>query len=115
MRWLLGMRETCPDCQLDIRWIFKWFDPNLEREAAESLLESGASVVITGADTTGPVQVAGEKGMYGIGYDSRNACNVDLEHCLTTPYWNWGPQYVTMIEEMMADTFDTGRHLLRCG
>lgn len=101
----LGMRKTCPDCQLDIRWIFTWFDPNLEREAAESLIQAGATVVITGADTPGPVQVAGEQGHYGVGYDSRNACDVDPEHCLTTPYWNWGPQYVTLIESMIDGTF----------
>lgn len=101
----LGMRKTCPDCQLDIRWIFTWFDPNIEREAAESLIQAGATVVITGADTPGPVQVAGEKGHYGVGYDSRNACDVDPEHCLTTPYWNWGPQYVKLIQAMMDGTF----------
>jgi basic membrane protein A and related proteins len=101
----LGMRETCPDCQMDIRWIFTWFDPNIERQAAESLIESGAGVVITGADTTGPVQVAGERGVYGIGYDSRNACDVDPEHCLTTPYWEWGPQYVELLQSMIDGTF----------
>ena len=101
----LGMRKTCPDCQLDIRWIFTWFDPNVEREAAESLIQAGATVVITGADTPGPVQVAGEKGFYGVGYDSRNACDVDKEHCLTTPYWNWGPQYQTLIQSMIDGTF----------
>jgi len=101
----LGMRETCPDCQIDIRWIFTWFDPNLEREAAESLLDAGANVVITGADTQGPVQVAGENDKYGIGYDSRNACDVDPEHCLTTPYWEWGPVYVDLVQDMMDDVF----------
>ena len=101
----LGMRQTCPECELDIRWIFTWFDPDIERQAAASMLEAGATVVITGADTPGPVQVAGESGNYGIGYDSSNACEVDLEHCLTTPYWNWGPQYVTLIEQMIAGEF----------
>ncbi|MEZ4657200.1 MAG: BMP family ABC transporter substrate-binding protein [Caldilineaceae bacterium] len=104
----LGMRQTCPDCQLDIRWIFTWFDPDLERQAAESLIEAGASVVITGADTPGPVQVAGEKGVYGVGYDSRNACDVDPEHCLTTPYWNWGPIYTEIIGAMMDGSYVGG-------
>ncbi len=101
----LGMRVTCPDCQLDIRWIYTWFDPTLERDAAESLIQAGATVVITGADTPGPVQVAGEQGHYGVGYDSRNACDVDPEHCLTTPYWEWGPQYVMLIQSMIDGTF----------
>ncbi len=101
----LGMRKACPECELDIRWTFSWFDPSLERESAESLIDSGATVVITGADTPGPVQVAGERGVFGIGYDSRNACSFAPEACLTVPYWNWGPEYVRLITAMMDDTF----------
>lgn len=101
----LGMRQTCPECEMDIRWIYTWFDPNIEREAAQSLMQAGATVVITGADTPGPVQVAGEAGNWGIGYDSSNACEIDPEHCLTTPYWNWGPQYVTLVTSMIDGSF----------
>ncbi len=101
----LGMKRTCPECEMDVRWIFTWFDPDKERQAAESMLDAGASVVITGADTPGPVQAAGERGMWGIAYDSRNACEVDPESCLTVPYWNWGPVYAKFIEEMMAGTW----------
>jgi len=101
----LGMRQTCPECQLDIRWIFTWFDPDLERQAAESMFDAGATVVVTGADTPGPVQVAGERDLWGVGYDSNNACDVDPEHCLTVPYWNWGPEYVQLVQEMMAGEF----------
>lgn len=101
----LGMLETCPGCTLDIRWIFTWFDPSLERQAAETLMDAGAYVVITGADTAGPVQAAGERGLYGIAYDSRNACDVDPVHCLTVPYWEWGPFYTMLVEEMIAGTF----------
>ncbi|MCB0093444.1 MAG: BMP family ABC transporter substrate-binding protein, partial [Caldilineaceae bacterium] len=71
-------------------------------------IEAGASVVVTGADTPGPVQVAGEKGVYGVGYDSRNACDVDPEHCLTTPYWNWGPIYAQIISSMMDGSYVGG-------
>jgi basic membrane protein A len=101
----LGMRKTCPDCTLDIRWIFTWFDPTTERQAAESLIQSGADVVITGADTTGPVQAADEAGVYSVGYDSRNACDTAPKHCLTVPYWNWGPTYTKIVKEMMDKTF----------
>jgi len=101
----MGMRQTCPECEMDIRWIFSWFDPDKERQAAESLIEGGAGVVVSGSDTTGPVQAAGEKGKWGVGYDSDTACNVDLERCLTVPYWNWGPEYVRLVTSMMDGTF----------
>ena len=101
----LGMRETCPECTMEVRWIFTWFDPNLERQAAESLIEGGAGVVITGADTTGPVQAADDMGAYGIGYDSRNACDVAPDSCLTVPYWEWGPFYTLMVQQMIDGSF----------
>lgn len=101
----LGMRSVCAECVMDIRWTFSWFDPTLERESAESLIDAGATVVITGADTPGPVQVAGERDVWGIGYDSRNACTFDEDACLTVPYWNWGPEYVRIVQSMMDDTF----------
>ncbi len=101
----MGMRQTCPDCLMDVRWIFTWFDPDKERQAAESLFDAGADVVITGADTPGPVQVAGERGKWGVGYDSRNACDVDPEHCLTVPYWEWGPEYTRLVQSMLDGTF----------
>lgn len=101
----LGMRRTCPECTMEIRWINTWFDPVKEREAAESLLKAGIDVVITGADTPGPVVAAGEAKKWGIGYDSENACNADPAHCLTVPYWNWGVEYVRIVKQMVAGTW----------
>jgi basic membrane protein A and related proteins len=101
----MGMKETCPECEMEIRWIFTWFDPDLEQQAAQSLIDSGASVVITGADTSGPVQVAAQAGLYGIGYDSDTACNVAPDSCLTTPYWHWGPVYTELVTAMQDAVF----------
>jgi len=101
----LGMRRTCPDCVMDIRWIFTWFDPVKEREAAESLMDAGATVVVTGADTGGPVQAAGERGLTGIAYDSENGCLGMEAYCLTVPYWNWGPVYVDIVQRVQDGTW----------
>jgi basic membrane protein A len=101
----LGMRRTCPDCIMDIRWIFTWFDPVKEREAAESMLDAGATVIITGADTPGPVQAAADRDLTGIAYDSRNACEGLEENCLGVPYWNWGPVYEDIVRRIQAGTW----------
>jgi basic membrane protein A len=101
----LGMRRTCPDCTMDIRWIFTWFDPVKEREAGESLMDAGATVIITGADTAGPVQAADERGLNGIAYDSENGCFGLESSCLTVPYWNWGPVYVDIVKRVQEGTW----------
>jgi basic membrane protein A len=101
----LGMKATCPDCVMDIRWIFTWFDPVKEREAAESMLDAGATVIITGADTPGPVQAAAERGLTGLAYDSANACVGLEDNCLGVPYWNWGPIYVDIVQGVQDGTW----------
>lgn len=101
----LGMRRTCPDCTMDIRWIFTWFDPVKEREAAESMLDAGATVIISGSDTPGPVQAAAERGFTGLAYDSSNACDGLEDSCLGVPYWNWGPLYFDIVQQVQAGTW----------
>lgn len=101
----LGMRQSCPDCTMDLRFISAWFDPGREQEAAESLLQAGADVIITGADTTGPVSIAGKQGRFAVGYDSASACDVDRAHCLTSTYWNWGVLYTQIAEQVKSGTW----------
>ena len=102
----LGMRKTCPDCTLDVRWINSWHDPVKEKEAAASLFDAGAQVVFTGADTPAPADVAQEKGRWGITYDWSGSCKVD--QCLTAPYWNWGAIYAQIAKEVQAKTYKPG-------
>jgi basic membrane protein A len=101
----LGAAQTCPDCTVDVRWIFTWHDPIVEREAAASLFDSGVQVVMTGADTPAPAEAAPD-GKWGITYDYSANCNVDA--CLTSMYWNWGPVYVDVVERSRNGTYVGG-------
>lgn len=101
----IGAQETCPDCEVDVRWIYTWHDPILEKEAAASLFDSGVQVVMTGADTPAPAEAAPE-GKWGITYDYIGNCQIDA--CLTSMYWNWGPVYARIVEESRADTWEAG-------
>jgi basic membrane protein A and related proteins len=102
----LGMRKTCPECTLDVRWLNTWHDPIVEKEAAASLFDAGAQVVFTGADTPAVADVAQEKGKWGITYDWSGSCKV--ERCLTAPYWNWGPVYARVAKAVQAGTYKVG-------
>lgn len=104
----LGMKKTCPECTLDVRWLNTWHDPIIEKEAAASLFDAGAQVVFTGADTPAVADVAQEKGKWGITYDWSGSCKV--EHCLTAPYWNWGPIYAEVTQGVKDGTYQVGWH-----
>lgn len=104
----LGMKVTCPECTLDVRWINTWHDPVIEKEAAASLFDFGAQVVFTGADTPAAGDVAMEKEKWGVNYDHISACQV--ERCLTAPYWTWGPIYAGITEGTIDGTYVPGFH-----
>jgi basic membrane protein A len=102
----LGMKKTCPECTLDVRWINTWHDPVQEKAAAESLFDAGAQVVFTGADTPAPADVAQAKGKWGITYDWVGSCKV--ERCLTTIYWDWGKIYAKIAQGVIDKTYKPG-------
>jgi basic membrane protein A len=102
----LGMKVTCPECTMDVRWINTWHDPVLEKEGAASLFDAGAQVVFTGADTPAVADVAQEKGKWGVTYDWYGSCKVDA--CLTAPYWNWGPVYAGISQGLKDGTYTPG-------
>ncbi len=104
--FMLGAKKTCPECTMDVRWINTWHDPVKEKDAAASLFDAGADVVLTGADTPAVADVAQEKGKWGVTYDHYSSCKVD--HCLTTIYWLWGPEYARIAEKVKAKTYTAG-------
>jgi basic membrane protein A len=103
---MLGVKETCPECTMDIRFINTWHDPVLEKQGAASLFDAGAQVVFTGADTGAVADVAQEKGKWGVTYDHPDSCKA--ERCLTAPYWIWGPEYTRIAELVKAGTYEAG-------
>ena len=102
----LGMRKTCPECTLAVRWINTWHDPALELAAANALFDAGAQVVFTEADTPAVADAAAAKGKWGITYDWVGSCK--SSHCLTAPYWNWGPIYAQVVQGLIAKTYKPG-------
>ena len=104
--FMLGAKKTCPECTMDVRWLNTWHDPIIEKDSAASLFDAGAQVVFTGADTPAVADVATAKGKWGITYDWYGSCKA--ERCLTAPYWNWGPIYLKIAEEVKAGTYKAG-------
>jgi basic membrane protein A and related proteins len=101
-----GVKQTCADCTMDIRFINTWHDPQMERQAADSLFAAGADVVFTGADTPAVADSAKAAGKWAVTYDHVASCKNDA--CLTAPYWIWGPEYVRIAKQVQAKTYKAG-------
>jgi len=106
--FMIGAKVTCPECTMEVRWINTWYDPDKEKQAAQSLLDAGVDIVLIGSDTPGPLVAAANAGKWAFTYDYVNACSPAPEKCLGTPYWNWGPVYLKIVNEIRAGTWKPG-------
>ncbi|MBU0650214.1 BMP family ABC transporter substrate-binding protein [Patescibacteria group bacterium] len=105
----LGVREANPQAEVRVVWTNTWFDPVLEKEAAESLLDVGADIIAQHQDTTEPQKAASDRGALSIGYDSDMAQFVG-DTVLTSPMWNWGPYYVRQVQAVLDGTWATHQY-----
>lgn len=106
---------SADDLEFEVVWIGFWFDiPGLTlspTEVANDLLNNGADVLISGIDTTEAIVVAGQRAREGesvwaIPYDFNGACQEAPEICLGVPYFNWGPEYVGLINSLLDGSFE---------
>jgi len=97
----LGARSVNADAELHPVWIFDWFNPVKEREAAQALLDTGADVIARESDSTEPDKLAQEEGVYAIGYNAISS-DVAPDAVLTAPIWDWGVYYRNTVEKAYA-------------
>lgn len=102
----LGVREVNPDAEVRVVWTNTWFGPPEEKEAAEALISAGADVIAQHQDTTEPQKAAADAGGLSIGYDSDMGSFVG-DTVLTSPVWNWGPKYISIVQGIMDGTYQS--------
>ena len=99
----LGVQRTNPDAVVEVAWTSTWFDPGVEGNAAQALIDAGADVLSMHQDSTATGQAITDAGGTFIGYHSDMSAQVDAY--LTAPVWNWTPRYTSIIESAAAGTF----------
>jgi len=105
----LGVRSVNPDAKVKVVWTNTWYDPVIEKQAAESLLAAGADIITQHSDTPSPQQAAQAAGKYGIGYNS-DMSKTAPKAVITSPVWNWGPYYVKVIQAVKNGTWKSEQY-----
>lgn len=95
----LGVRSANPTATVQVTWTKTWFDPTLEKQAAESLLNAGVDVVAQHQDTTAAGVAAEAKGAKWVGYNS-DVKEAAPKAWLTAPTWDWSGYYTKTIQSV---------------
>jgi len=85
----LGIKTVNPEAQVLVKYTNTWYDPTIERQAAEALLDAGCDVIGQHQDTTMPQKAAQDRGVWGCGYNADMTEDAPDAH-LTAPIWHWG-------------------------
>ena len=102
----LHAREVNPDVEFRVIWAYTWFDPALEADAAQALVDQGADVVLQHTDSTAPMNVLADADAIGFGQAS------DMIQFAPTPRVssivdNWGPYYIERVGAVLDGTWQS--------
>jgi basic membrane protein A len=103
--FMLGAQSVDPDFQLRVVWVNSWFDPGREADAARALIDQGVDIITQHTDSTGPMQVAAERGIKAFGQAS-DMIEFGPETQLTSIIDDWGPYYLERITAVLEGTWE---------
>lgn len=101
--------------KFEVNWIGFWFNiPGVTLDPTEvtnAFFDGGSDVVVSGIDTTEALVVAGQRRSAGeevwaVPYDYIGSCSEAPEACLGTPYFNWGPSYLDVVNAAIEGEFE---------
>jgi len=104
----LGAQSVNPKVKTKVVWVHKWFDPPKETEAAQSLLNAGADVLMQNTDSSAVLQTADKAGKYAFGWDSDMTAYGPKAH-LASAIINWTPYYSKATRDALEGTWTTGQ------
>lgn len=94
----MGVLSVNPDAQVYVKTINAWADETLEKQAAESLVNTyNVCVIAQHCDSAQPQLVAANAGIFGCGYNSDMTEQAPASH-ITAPIWNWDVYYAEAIK-----------------
>ncbi|CUH78166.1 BMP family ABC transporter substrate-binding protein [Tropicibacter naphthalenivorans] len=101
----LHAKKVNPDVEFSIIWLYTWFDPAKEADAARALIENGADVILQHTDSTAPQAAAQEAGnVITFGQASDMAEYAPLPR-VSSIIDNWTPYYIDRVQAVLDGTW----------
>jgi basic membrane protein A and related proteins len=106
--YTLGAQSSNPKVKTKVVWVSTWSDPPKEGDAAQSLINAGADVLLQNTDSTAVLQTAEKNGKYAFGWDSDMSAFATKAH-LGSAVANWGGYYKQAVKSVMDGSWKTDR------
>ena len=101
----LAAKAANPNVEFKIIWISTWYDPPKEAEAARTLIDQGADVIMQHVDSSAIMTVTQEyDGVYAFGQAS-DMIAFGSDSQLTSIINGWAPYYVKRVQQALDGTW----------
>ena len=103
----IGLRSVNPKAEVSVIWVNSWYDPVKEADAAKVHIAEGADILAQHTDSPAMLQTAQKAGVHGFGQSSDMKAFAPKAQ-LFSAVNNWGPYYISKIQQMMDGKWSTG-------
>ena len=104
--FMLGAQSVNPNFKVKIVWVNTWLDPGKEADAAKTLIDQGADVIVQHTDSPAAMQVAEQRGVHAFG-QSADMQSFGPHAQLASLIDNWGPYYIKEVNAVLDGTWKT--------
>ena len=99
-------RKVNPAAEMKVVWVYTWFDPAKEADAAAALIAEGVDVLMQHTDSTAPQEKAKEAGIYSFGQASDMAAYAPKPR-IASIIDNWTPYYIERTQAVLDGTWES--------
>jgi simple sugar transport system substrate-binding protein len=103
----IGLRSVNPKAEVSVIWVNSWYDPVKEADAAKVHIAEGADILAQHTDSPAMLQTAQKAGIHGFGQSSDMKAFAPKAQLFSSVN-NWGPYYISKIQQMMDGKWSTG-------
>lgn len=104
----LHAKKANPDVEMSVVWVYTWFDPAKEADAARALIANGVDVIMQHTDSTAPQAAAQEAGgVYTFGQASDMAEYKPVPR-IASIIDDWSPYYIKRVGQVLDGTWESG-------
>ena len=99
----LGAKSVCPTVTMDVTFTGKWYDYDLEKVAAQKLIDGGCKLISQHADSLGAPTACEERSVPNVSYNGSTQESCPNTYIISSRI-NWAPYYEMCIKAVMDGT-----------
>ena len=102
--FMLGAQTVNPDFKVKIIWINTWLDPGKEADAAKTLVDQGADILVQHTNSPAAMQIAEQRNIHAFG-EAADMLKFGPHAQLASLIDNWGPYYIKEVNAVLDGTW----------